>query len=74
MPAQYENSCQGHRLRHLSQRWKMKQFLVDKYRASTFNTCQHQPLPMMQGPKMELFVQKDARPHAEYQPAVVPVH
>ena len=53
---------------------KMKQFLVEKYRASTFNTCQHQPLPMMQGPKMELFVLKDACPHAVYQPAVVPVN
>ena len=53
---------------------KMKQFLVEKYRASTFNTCQHQPLPMMQGPKMELFVLKDACPHAVYQPAVVTVN
>ena len=52
----------------------MKMFLVERYRASTFNTCQHQPLPMMHGLHMELFVQKDARPHAVYQPAVVPVH
>ena len=53
---------------------KLRQFLVDMYRASTFNTCQHQPLPMMHGPPLELFVQKDARPHAVYQPGKVPVH
>ena len=29
---------------------KLKQFLVEKYRASTFNTCQHQPFPMMHSP------------------------
>ena len=52
----------------------MKSFLVERYRASTYNTCQHQPLPMMHWPPMELFVQKDARPHAVYQPAVVPVN
>ena len=47
----------------------MKQFV--KYRPSTFNTCQHWPLPMMHSPEIELFVQKDARPHAVYQPDVV---
>jgi hypothetical protein len=41
---------------------KMKQFLGKRYRASTFNTCQHQPLPMMHGLPMELFVQNNARP------------
>ena len=53
---------------------KLRQFLVDQYRSSTFNTCQHQPLPMMHGPPLELFVQKDARPHAVHQPGKVPVH
>ena len=24
---------------------KLKQFLVERYQASTFNTCQHQPYP-----------------------------
>ena len=53
---------------------KLRQFLIDKYRASTFNTCQHQPLPMMHGPPLEFFIQKDARPYAVYQPGKVPVH
>ena len=39
---------------------QLKQFLLDTYRASTFNTCQHHPLPMMHGPPLELFIQKDA--------------
>ena len=34
---------------------RRKQFLVDTYRESTFNTCQHQPLPMMHGPPLEFF-------------------
>ena len=38
---------------------RMKQFLVEKYRAST---------------AMELFVEKDASPGALYRRAVVPVH
>ena len=53
---------------------KLREFLVDMYRASTFNTCQHQPLKMMHGPPLELFVQEGARPHAVYQPGKVPVH
>ena len=53
---------------------KLKQFLVERYRASIFNTCQRQPLPMMHGPPMELFVEKDAHPHAVYKPTVVAVH
>ncbi len=32
-------------------REKLQQFLVTHYRDSTFNTCQHQPLPMMSGPQ-----------------------
>ena len=41
---------------------RMKKFLVERYRASTFNTCQNQTLPMMHGPPMELFVQKKCTP------------
>ena len=52
----------------------MKQFLMDQYRASTFNTCVNQALPMMHGPPLEFYVKKDARPHAIYSPAMVPVH
>ena len=29
---------------------KLKQYLLDYHSSDTFNTCQHQPLPMMEGP------------------------
>ena len=31
-------------------REQLKQYLIDRYRSSTFNTCQHQPQPMMLTP------------------------
>jgi hypothetical protein len=47
-------------------REKLKKHLVDKYRASTFNTCQQQPLSMMHGPPMEFNMEKNARLHSIY--------
>ena len=35
---------------------QFKQYLLDYYRSSTFNTCEHQPLPMMEGPPMHLMI------------------
>ena len=32
---------------------KLKQYLLDYYRSSTFNTCEHQSLPLMEGPPNE---------------------
>ena len=29
---------------------ELRNILLDHYKSSTFNTCQHQPLPLMQGP------------------------
>ena len=34
---------------------KMQQYLIDYYKSSTFNTCEHQPLPMMKGSMSLLF-------------------
>ena len=31
-------------------REQLQQWLLDYYKSSTFNTCEHQPLPMMEGP------------------------
>ena len=39
-----------------------------------FNTCQHQPLPLMHGPPLELHTDPNVKPHAIYTPASVPVH
>ena len=52
----------------------LKQYLLDHYASSTFNTCEHQPLPMMHGPPLELHVDPSAKPFAVHTPASVPVH
>ena len=52
----------------------LKNLLLEHYASSTFNTCQHQPLPLMHGPPLEFHVEANARPHAIYTPASVPVH
>ncbi|XP_012943385.2 uncharacterized protein LOC106013107 [Aplysia californica] len=52
----------------------LEQWLLDHYRSSTFNVCEHQPLPMMSGPPIHLMVDPDARPVAHHTPIPVPVH
>ena len=37
---------------------KMKAWLLERYGASTFNTCPHRPLPCMEGPPIEIFLHK----------------
>ena len=53
---------------------KLKQYLLDYYGPSTFNTCEHQPLPMMEGPPMRLMIDPKAKPTAYHSPIPVPVH
>ena len=53
---------------------RLKELLLHHYASSTFNTCQHQPLPLMHGPPLEFHVDPKAKPHAVYTPASVPVH
>ena len=55
-------------------RIKLQEFLLDHYRSSTFNTCEHQPLPMMSGPPMALQIDESAEPVAHYTPIPVPFH
>ena len=55
-------------------RERMKNLLLKHYASSTFNTCQHQPLPLMHGPPLELHTDPNVKPHAIYTPASVPVH
>ena len=53
----------------------LRQYILDRYAASSFNTCEHQPLPLMQSaPPLRLFVDKDATPVAVHSPASVPRH
>lgn len=53
---------------------RLQRFLLDRYAASTFNTCEHQPLPMMDGPPLKLMVDPNAQPVAVHSPVPVPVH
>jgi hypothetical protein len=53
---------------------KLTQYLLDYYSSSTFNVCEHQPLPLMEGPPMKLMVEEDATPVAHHTPVPVPLH
>ena len=55
-------------------RQALRQYLLDHYASSTFNTCEHQPLPLMHGPPLELHVDPAAKPFAVHTPASVPIH
>lgn len=55
-------------------RAKLHGFLIEHYRDSTFNTCEHQVLPMMTGPPIRLMIDPDAKPVAHHNPIPVPLH
>ena len=39
---------------------RLQEYLLDYYKSSTFNTCKHQTLPLMEGSPMKLMVDPDA--------------
>ena len=55
-------------------RLKIKNYLLNLYKSSTFNTCEHQELPLMNVPPMKLMVNKEAEPVAHHTPVPVPIH
>ena len=55
-------------------REKLEKYLLDYYKSSTFNVCQHQTLPMMTGPPLRIMINDDAKPVASHKPTPVPVH
>ena len=55
-------------------RASLQQWLLDYYKSSTFNTCEHQPLPLMDSVPMRLMVDPDAEPVAHHTPVPVPLH
>ena len=52
----------------------LRQFLLDHYNGSTFNTCEHQPLPMISGPPLKLMIDPEATTFAYHTPIPVPLH
>ena len=55
-------------------RTKLEEHLRDMYRASTFNVCEHQTLPLMSGPPLRLAIDTEATPTAHHNPIPVPLH
>ncbi len=55
-------------------RGRLKEYLLDYYSSSTFNTCDHQPLPLMDSPPMKLMIDASASPVAYHTPIPVPLH
>ena len=53
----------------------LKKYLLNRYKASAFNTCERQALPLISGsPPLELHVDPSARPVACHVPSAVPLH
>ena len=53
---------------------KMKSWLLEIFASSTFNTCPHQPLPVMKGPPIKIHMQEDVKPKTCHTPASIPLH
>ena len=53
---------------------KLKEWLLDYFGATAFNTCEHQKPPLMTGEPLRLHVDPNARPIAVHKPATVPIH
>ena len=53
---------------------KLQNWLLNHYKSSTFNTCEHQPLPMMHGPPLSLMIDPAAKPVAKHKPIPIPIH
>ena len=55
-------------------RGKLQQYLLDYYHSNTFNMCERQTLPLMDGPPMRLMIDPHATPTAHHSPIPVPLH
>ena len=53
---------------------KMRDWLLDRFKSSTFNTCPHTPLPAMTGPPIEMHVDETAKPKACHTATPVALH
>ena len=54
---------------------QLKQFILDRFKDSAFNCCEHQILPLMtESPPLRLHIDPQAAPTAVYTPSAVPRH
>ena len=55
-------------------RARLEEHLLQVHASSAFNTCEHQPLPIMSGKPLRLMIAPDATPTAHHKPIPVPLH
>ena len=54
---------------------QLKQFILERFKGSAFNCCEHQVLPLMtDSPPLRLHIDPQATPTAVYTPSAVPRH
>ena len=53
-------------------RGKLEEWIRDYYKGRTFNVCEHQPLPLMEGPPVRTMVDPKASPVTIHTPISVP--
>lgn len=54
-----------------AQRSLLGEWLLNHYKSSAFNNCEHQPLPAMSVPDLELRISKDAIPRSHHKARMV---
>ena len=52
----------------------LKSWLVERFKSSAFNTCEHQPLKEMTGDPMKIHFKDSYTPHAVHTPIPIPHH
>ena len=55
-------------------RLKLENWLKDYYKASVFNNCPHQQIPLMAGPPVKIHINPDAKLPSVHRPIPVPLH
>ena len=53
---------------------KMKEWLLQHFKSSTFNTCPHRPLQEMAGPPISIHISQSAEPRVNNTPSTVALH
>ena len=53
---------------------RMKSWLLDRYKSSTFNKCSHQRLPMMSCTPLRIHIDPEAEPVTNWGASSVPIH
>ena len=52
----------------------LKEWFIDYYDSTTFNVCEHQPLPLMKCEPLRLHADQNAVPVAIHKPALILIH